>query len=61
MTRTDGTEDRYVTDRFTTPLPVRSSDIDMPHVNHASMVAILEARVPFLAEPFADDFATIGC
>ena len=31
------------------------------HVNHATMVTILEeARVPFLAKPFADDFATIG-
>ena len=31
------------------------------HVNHATMVTILEeARVPFLAKPFADDFATTG-
>ena len=51
-----------MTDRFVTPVPVRWSDIDMyQHVNHATMVTILEeARVPFLAEPFADDFATIG-
>jgi len=51
-----------VTDRFVTPVPVRWSDIDMyQHVNHATMVTILEeARVPFLTEPFADDFATIG-
>jgi acyl-CoA thioester hydrolase len=51
-----------VTDRFTTPVPVRWSDIDMyQHVNHATMVTILEeARVPFLAKPFADDFATVG-
>jgi len=41
---------------------VRWSDIDMyQHVNHATMVTILEeARVPFLAEPFADDFVTTG-
>jgi acyl-CoA thioester hydrolase len=51
-----------VTDRFVTPVPVRWSDIDMyQHVNHATMVTILEeARVPFLVKPFADDFATIG-
>ncbi len=31
------------------------------HINHATMVTILEeARVDFLAEPFADDIATIG-
>ncbi|OFJ52100.1 thioesterase [Mycolicibacterium grossiae] len=31
------------------------------HVNHATMVTILEeARVPFLSEPFAEDFATTG-
>ena len=31
------------------------------HVNHATMVTILEeARVPFLTEPFANDFDTIG-
>ena len=47
---------------FYPPVPVRWSDIDMyQHVNHATMVTILEeARVPFLREPFADDFATIG-
>ena len=47
---------------FTTPVPVRWSDIDMyQHVNHATMVTILEeARVPFLTEPFANDFDTIG-
>jgi acyl-CoA thioester hydrolase len=51
-----------VTDRFVTPVPVRWSDIDMyQHVNHATMVTILEeARVPFLAKPFADDFVTTG-
>lgn len=48
--------------RFTTPVPVRWSDIDMyQHVNHGTMVTILEeARVPFLTEPFAGDFDTIG-
>nr|WP_051053617.1 thioesterase family protein [Mycolicibacterium chubuense] len=31
------------------------------HINHATMVTILEeARIPFLLEPFGDDFATIG-
>jgi acyl-CoA thioester hydrolase len=31
------------------------------HINHATMVTILEeARVDFLREPFADDIATIG-
>jgi acyl-CoA thioester hydrolase len=51
-----------MTDRFTTPVPVRWSDIDMyQHVNHGTMVTILEeARVPFLTEPFAGDFDTIG-
>ncbi|QEM47389.1 acyl-CoA thioesterase [Mycolicibacterium grossiae] len=49
-------------ERFITPVPVRWSDIDMyQHVNHATMVTILEeARVPFLSEPFAEDFATTG-
>ncbi len=47
---------------FTTGVQVRWSDIDMyQHINHATMVTILEeARVDFLAEPFADDIATIG-
>ena len=51
-----------MTERFTTPVPVRWSDIDMyQHVNHATMVTILEeARVPFLTEPFAEDVATTG-
>jgi acyl-CoA thioester hydrolase len=54
--RPDGPE------RFTTPVPVRWSDIDMyQHVNHGTMVTILEeARVPFLTEPFAGDFDTTG-
>lgn len=31
------------------------------HINHATMVTILEeARVDFLREPFADDIETIG-
>src|SRR5947209_10840758 len=47
---------------FTTPVPVRWSDIDMyQHINHATMVTILEeARVPFLREPFGDEITTIG-
>ncbi len=51
-----------MTPRFTTPVPVRWSDIDMyQHVNHATMVTILEeARVPFLHEPFAADIGTTG-
>ncbi len=51
-----------MTDRFTTAVHVRWSDIDMyQHINHATMVTILEeARVDFLTEPFADDIDTIG-
>jgi acyl-CoA thioester hydrolase len=51
-----------VADGFTTGVPVRWSDIDMyQHINHATMVTILEeARVDFLREPFADDVKTIG-
>lgn len=47
---------------FVTPVPVRWSDIDMyQHVNHATMVTILEeARVDFLREPFAEDITTVG-
>src|ERR1700753_1444648 len=47
---------------FVAAVPVRWSDIDMyQHVNHATMVTILEeARVPFLFEPFAKDVATTG-
>lgn len=47
---------------FTTGVHVRWSDIDMyQHINHATMVTILEeARVDFLREPFADDIKTIG-
>jgi acyl-CoA thioester hydrolase len=51
-----------VANGFTTGVRVRWSDIDMyQHINHATMVTILEeARVDFLQEPFADDIATIG-
>jgi acyl-CoA thioester hydrolase len=47
---------------FVAAVPVRWSDIDMyQHVNHATMVTILEeARIPFLREPFGADIATIG-
>ena len=47
---------------FTTGVRVRWSDIDMyQHINHATMVTILEeARVDFLREPFAEDITTIG-
>ena len=47
---------------YVAPVPVRWSDIDMyQHINHATMVTILEeARVQFLQEPFAADFATVG-
>ena len=47
---------------FATGVRVRWSDIDMyQHINHATMVTILEeARVDFLREPFADDVETIG-
>ena len=47
---------------FTTGVHVRWSDIDMyQHVNHATMVTILEeARVDFLRQPFAADVTTIG-
>lgn len=51
-----------VANAFTTGVHVRWSDIDMyQHINHATMVTILEeARVDFLREPFADDIKTIG-
>ncbi len=47
---------------FVASIPVRWSDIDMyQHVNHATMVTILEeARVPFLSPAFAVDVATTG-
>ena len=49
-------------EKFITPVPVRWSDIDMyQHINHATMVTILEeARVPFLREPFGGDITTTG-
>jgi acyl-CoA thioester hydrolase len=51
-----------VAEDFTTGVHVRWSDIDTyQHVNHATMVTILEeARVDFLREPFAADVTTIG-
>ena len=51
-----------MSERFTPPVPVRWSDIDMyQHVNHATMVTILEeARVPFLRPAFEPDIATTG-
>jgi acyl-CoA thioester hydrolase len=51
-----------VTVGFVAPVPVRWSDIDMyQHVNHATMVTILEeARVPFLKPAFEVDILTIG-
>ncbi|MGV9802386.1 acyl-CoA thioesterase [Mycobacterium sp. NPDC003449] len=47
---------------FTTPVHVRWSDIDMyQHINHATMVTILEeARIPFLREPFGAEITTVG-
>ena len=47
---------------FVTPVPVRWSDIDMyQHVNHATMVTMLEeARIPFLANAFGADITTTG-
>jgi acyl-CoA thioester hydrolase len=51
-----------LSERFTTPVPVRWSDIDMyQHVNHATMVTILEeARVPFLTPAFGPTITTTG-
>ena len=47
---------------FVAPVHVRWSDIDSyQHMNHATMVTILEeARIPFLREPFGADITTIG-
>lgn len=47
---------------FVAAVPVRWSDIDMyQHVNHATMVTLLEeARVPFLSPAFAVDITTVG-
>lgn len=51
-----------MTDPFVTPVQVRWSDIDMyQHVNHATMVTLLEeARVPFLAPVFGAEIITVG-
>jgi acyl-CoA thioester hydrolase len=51
-----------VGEKFIAPVPVRRSDIDVyQHVNHATMVTILEeARVPFLREPFGAEITTTG-
>jgi acyl-CoA thioester hydrolase len=51
-----------VAEKFITPVPVRWSDIDMyQHINHATMVTLLEeARVPFLREPFGAQITTTG-
>ena len=47
---------------FVAPVLVRWSDIDMyQHVNHATMVTIMEeARVPFLKPAFESDILEIG-
>lgn len=47
---------------YVTPVGVRWSDIDMyQHVNHATMVTILEeARVPFLSPAFGPTIAEVG-
>ena len=47
---------------FLAEVSVRWSDIDMyQHINHATMVTILEeARIPFLRQPFGDEITTIG-
>jgi acyl-CoA thioester hydrolase len=47
---------------FVAQVPVRWSDIDMyQHVNHATMVTIMEeARVPFLSPAFAGEITTVG-
>ena len=51
-----------MTNGFVAPVHVRWSDIDMyQHINHATMVTILEeARIPFLREPFEDVIEEIG-
>ena len=49
-------------ERYITPVTVRWSDIDMyQHINHATMVTILEeARVPFLSDAFGPTITTTG-
>lgn len=51
-----------MTKPYVTPVSVRWSDIDMyQHVNHATMVTILEeARVPFLSPAFGPTIAEVG-
>jgi acyl-CoA thioester hydrolase len=51
-----------LSERYVAPVSVRWSDIDMyQHVNHATMVTILEeARVPFLSEAFGPTITTTG-
>jgi acyl-CoA thioester hydrolase len=53
---------RRASGTFTTSVPVRWSDIDMyQHINHATMVTILEeSRVPFLRAPFEADITDVG-
>jgi acyl-CoA thioester hydrolase len=60
--RSDEEERRRLSPGFVAAVPVRWSDIDMyQHVNHATMVTIMEeARVPFLSPAFAVDIATVG-
>ena len=61
MTRTTGKAPVAELNGFTTGVRVRWSDIDMyQHINHATMVTILEARVDFLREPFAEDIGGSG-
>ena len=58
----DEEERRQVSAGFVAPVHVRWSDIDMyQHVNHATMVTLLEeARIPFLSPAFAPDILTTG-
>ncbi|HTZ13520.1 MAG TPA: thioesterase family protein [Mycobacterium sp.] len=60
--RSDEEERRIATSGFVAAVPVRWSDIDMyQHVNHATMVTILEeARVPFLSHAFGADITSVG-
>lgn len=55
-------QERRAAAGFVTPVPVRWSDIDMySHVNHATMVTILEeARIPFLSPAFGATITTTG-
>ena len=60
--RSDEEERRIESVGFVAAVPVRWSDIDMyQHVNHATMVTILEeARVPFLSHAFGADITSVG-